>query len=173
MSAHLDDVSGVTIGSYAFQAFADTYGDTVPGAGLDSILTPQAIAILPEMNELCLLTNIERLHAIAQPVVGDFVSRDPTTTPPWADLLAENSAGSVAFDAPLFVAQGLSDELVVPADTTDFVAREKSLGIDVTYERIPSATHGTVAYLALPAMLAWLDGVLADDAPDGGAASLL
>ncbi|WP_243075554.1 alpha/beta fold hydrolase [Microbacterium sp. SS28] len=78
MSVHLDDISGVTIGSYAFQAFADTYGDSVPGAELDTILTPEAIAILPQMNELCLLTNIPELHAIGEPVVG---GRSPRATP--------------------------------------------------------------------------------------------
>lgn len=160
VSAHLDDISGVTIGSYAFQAFADTYGSTVPGADVDTILTPEAIAILPEMNALCLLTNIPELHAIGTPVVGNFTKADPTTTSPWDQLLAENSAGAVGFDAPLFVAQGLDDTLVVPQDTTDFVAHEASLGIRVTYEEIPFATHGTVAYLAVPGLLSWLDRVV-------------
>jgi pimeloyl-ACP methyl ester carboxylesterase len=159
MSAHLDDISGVTIGSYAFQAFADTYGDSVSGAQVDTILTPEAVAILPQMNELCLLTNIPELHRIGEPFVGHFTSSDPSTTPPWAQLLAENSAGSTAFDAPLFVAQGLDDTLVIPTDTADFVRHEASLGISVTYEEISFATHGTVAYLALPGMLQWLDRV--------------
>jgi len=157
MSAHLDDISGVTIGSYAFTAYADVY----PGASLDDILTPAARRIVPRMNELCLLSNISTLHEIGQPLVGDFTTSDPTTTEPWASLLAENSAGATAFDAPLFLAQGLKDELVVPSDTTRFARHEADLGMDVTYHEIPFATHGTVAYLALPAMLRWLDGVSA------------
>lgn len=156
MSAHLDDISGVTIGSYAFSAYAQVYQDT-PGVSLSSILTPAAVAIQPEMNRLCLLENISTLHELGQPVVGDFTTADPTTTEPWRTLLTDNSAGATAFPAPLYVAQGLADELVVPQDTTDFVQHEKSLGISVTYEQIPIATHGTVAYLALPGMLEWLD----------------
>ncbi|MFC0198528.1 lipase family protein [Microbacterium arthrosphaerae] len=155
MSAHLDDISGVTIGSYAFTAYAEVY----PEAGLDGILTPAAQGIVPRMNELCLLSNISALHRIGAPLVGDFTTRDPTTTEPWATLFAENSAGATGFDAPLFLAQGLDDELVVPSDTTEFAAHESSLGIDVTYHEIPFADHGTVAYLALPALLRWLDGV--------------
>lgn len=69
----------------------------------------------------------------------------------------DNSAGSVGFDAPLFVAQGLKDTLVVPSETDAFVKRESDLGIAVTYERIPFATHATVAYLALPGLASWLD----------------
>ena len=154
MSAHLDDISGVTIGSYAFSAYSEIYD--VP---IGDILTPAAIAIQPQMNELCLLSHIAELHRTGQPVVGDFTLSDPTTTEPWATLLKENSAGSVAFAAPLFIAQGLDDELVVPKDTKDFAQHESSLGMDVTYHEISFATHGTVAYLAIPGMLRWLDRI--------------
>ncbi|NYF18010.1 pimeloyl-ACP methyl ester carboxylesterase [Microbacterium sp. AK009] len=165
MAAHLDDISGVTIGSYAFDAYAEIYGDSVSGTQLSDILTPEAIDILPRMNELCLLTSIPELHRLGEPLVdGNFTTADPTTTSPWRELFAENSAGSRSFDAPLFIAQGLDDELVVPADTLRFARHEAGLGIDVTYQEISFATHGTVAYLALPGMLQWLDRVLADPA---------
>ena len=158
MRAHLDDISGVTIGSYAFTAFSEVYADQ--GAELAGILTPKALEIVPSMNELCLLTNIPELHAMGEPLVGDFTTSDPTSTPPWAGLLADNSAGSTAFEAPLFIAQGLDDELVVPSDTADFAQHERSLGMDVDYHPIAGATHGTVAYFSLPALLAWLDRVV-------------
>ena len=157
MKAHLDDISGVTIGSYAFTAYAGIYGPSTPGAQLDDILTPDAVAAMPSINALCLLTSIPQLHAIGQPLVGNFFRADPTTTEPWKTLLAENSAGQVAFDAPLFVAQGGDDQLVIPADTAAFVAHEQALGIDVTFEQISFATHGTVAYLAIPGLMEFLD----------------
>jgi pimeloyl-ACP methyl ester carboxylesterase len=159
MSAHLDDISGVTIGSYAFTAYAETYGDSVAGAELADILTVDAQRIVPEMNELCLLSDLDRLHKIGEPLVGDFTTSDPTTTEPWADLFAANSAGQAAFDAPLFVAQGLADQLIPPQVTADFVAHELSLGIDVTFREIPGATHATIAYLAMPEVLLWLDSL--------------
>jgi pimeloyl-ACP methyl ester carboxylesterase len=152
MRTHLDDISGVTIGSYAFSAYSQVYDEPV-----DTILSPGAVANLPAMNRLCLLTSIPELHAIGRPLVGSFTTSDPTTTEPWAGLLADNSAGATAFDAPLFVAQGLSDHLVRPEDTAGFVRHEASLGMDVTEEKIPFATHGTVAYLAVPGLMEWLD----------------
>ena len=151
MRSHLDDISGVTIGSYAFTAFAEVYD--LP---IEDILTPAAQEIVPRMNRMCLLTNIPELHRIGDPLIGDFTVSDPTTTEPWASLLAENSAGSVGFDAPLFIAQGLQDKLVVPADTRRFAEREAALGIDVTYQEIPFADHGSVAYLAVPGVMGWL-----------------
>ena len=132
LNAHLDDVSGVTIGSYAFAAYAQVY----------------------------LLTDMEELHRLAGPVIGSFTSADPSTTEPWATLLEQNSAGGVGFDAPLFVAQGLRDALVVPEDTQGFVAGERALGIEVEYHEVGWADHGTIAYAALPALSAWLDRVL-------------
>lgn len=155
MKTHLDDISGVTIGSYAFTAFAEIYADR--GADIGDILTAEAVAIQPQMNELCLLTHLDELHRIAEPVVGRFVSADPTTVEPWATLLDENSAGSSGFAAPLLVLQGLSDELVRPADTQGYVARAESLGIDVTYRTVSVATHGTIAYLGLIDLVEFLD----------------
>lgn len=157
MKTHLDDISGVTIGSYAFTAFSEIYADR--GADIDSILTPEAVAIQPQMNELCLLTHIEELHEIAGPVVGKFTSADPTTTEPWATLLEENSAGASAFTAPLLIVQGLDDQLVRPADTEEYVEHAKSLGMDVTYRTVSIATHGTIAYLGLFDLAEFLDRV--------------
>jgi alpha-beta hydrolase superfamily lysophospholipase len=97
------------------------------------------------------------LHAIGQPLVGNFVVSDPTTTPPWDDLLTQNSAGSVAFDAPLYIAQGLEDTLIHPDDTREFAKREASLGMDVTLSEVPNATHATIAYFSLSGLMAWLD----------------
>lgn len=68
LSDHIDDISGVTIGSYAFASYSTVYADR--GATLESILTPTALKILPKMNGLCLLPDIDRLHRIGDPAVG-------------------------------------------------------------------------------------------------------
>lgn len=159
MGDHLNDISGVTIGSYAFAAFADVYGRTHPGAQVDDILTPAAVAALPELNSLCLLTHLEELHTIGTPLLGNYIKADPMTTAPWPALLTENSAGTVPFKAPLFIAQGLADTLVIPSSTQGFVTHEKGQGMDVTYLEVPGATHGTIAYESLPSLTAWLDKI--------------
>ncbi len=156
MGSHLDDISGVTIGSYAFPAFAEVYA-SVPGAELSSILTPAAIDKAPQMNSLCLMSSLTELHDIGQPLVGEFTLHDPTTAEPWATLLRDNSAGGKKIDAPLFVAQGNADELVLPADTAAFVAHEESIGIEVHAVIVPGASHGTIAYESLPELERWLE----------------
>lgn len=157
LRAHLDDVSGVTIGSYALTAYSEIYADR--GADLADILTPEALSVQPQMNDLCLLTHIDQLLDIAGPLVGTFVTSDPATTEPWATLLAENSAGGTTFDAPLLVLQGLDDQLVKPADTEKYVASAEAMGMDVTYRTVSIATHGTIAYLGLIDLVEFLDRV--------------
>ncbi|WP_301479390.1 hypothetical protein [Acidipropionibacterium jensenii] len=46
---------------------------------------------------------------------------------------------------------------MVPKDTQAFVEHEQKLGIDTTHHRAADADHGTIAYLALPALVSWLD----------------
>lgn len=151
----LDDdigtVSGVTIGSYAFTAYADAYD--VP---LESILTAWASAVVPSMAQLCLLGQNAQLHTLASPLVGSFLASDPKTTPPWDQILAENTPGSVRLQMPLFVAQGETDTLVHPSATAAFVARECGLGTNVQYLSIPKTGHGLVALKALNELLPFL-----------------
>lgn len=150
----IGDVSGVTIGSYAFQAYATVYDEP-----LDSILTPHAITALPAMNDLCLLSQNKQLHTIAQPLVGRFLTSDPETAEPWSGLLAQNTPGGSALTMPLFVAQGESDKLVRPSATDAFVASARADGTTVTYDRIPGATHATVALRSLRSLFDWLHAV--------------
>jgi pimeloyl-ACP methyl ester carboxylesterase len=154
LRADIGDLSGVSIGSYAFAAYADVYG-----ADLDTILTPAAIAALPTINSFCLLTQNEALHAAAKPLIGRFVTSDPATTEPWVGLLKRNTPGSVRLPVPLFVAQGLDDTLVRPGTTAAFVERERRVGSNVTYDEVSGATHATVANRAIPSVVTFLHQV--------------
>ncbi|QJU55800.1 alpha/beta fold hydrolase [Herbiconiux sp. KACC 21604] len=158
LKADIGDVSGVTIGAYAFTAYASVYGPSTPGAELDTILTPAAVEAAPTMNELCLLGQNSELHAIGSPLIGGFLSGDPGTVEPWATLLKENTPGSSGepLPVPLFVAQGDVDELVRPEITADFVDEQRAAGTEVTYETVENTGHGLVADRALPGLLRWL-----------------
>ena len=155
LEADIGDVSGVTIGSYAFDAYASVYRST-PGATLDTILTPAGAAATPAMSALCLLGQNAALHDIATPLIGRYLAADPTTTQPWAGLLSANTPGSARLPVPLFVAQGEADALVRPAVTAAFVAKECGLGTHVTSLTLPGVDHVVVALDAMPTLLPWL-----------------
>jgi pimeloyl-ACP methyl ester carboxylesterase len=151
----IGDVSGITIGSYAFQSFSTVYGPTVPGTKLDTILTPAGVKATPLMAKLCLASGHFQLHALAGRLLDGYLAGDPATTEPWATLLRENTPGKSALTVPLLVAQGDTDTLVVPSTTAAFVAHECSIGTKVTALHIPKTGHGLVALRALPSVMSF------------------
>jgi pimeloyl-ACP methyl ester carboxylesterase len=165
MTDDIVDVSGVTIASFAIPAYQAAYGDRFGEDAIGAILTPAGAASTPKMAALCLLSQTEEIHAIAGPLVGDYVTGDPATTEPWKTMLAENSAGGTPLTVPVFVGQGLADELVRPAATEGYVELLCTQNADVTFHRYPDVTHGLAAYAALPDLLLWLPTL--DDRPDG------
>jgi Secretory lipase len=164
LKSDIGDVSGVTIGSYAFAAYASVYRD-VPGVALDTILTPAGAAATPAMAQLCLFGQNGELHQIATPLIGHYLARDPATTEPWARLLRQNTPGAMRLPVPLFIAQGDTDVLVKPPLTWQFADRECGLGTHVTRLAIPQTGHGEVAVRALPTLLPWFAAVESDAGP--------
>ena len=165
MTANLDDISGVTITSYAVPAYETAYASRPDASQIDDILTPAGAAATPSMNSFCLLTQTAKIHAIATPLIGKYVTSDPSTTEPWQTLLAENSAGGSPINVPIFVGQGLSDKLVDPAASGEFVAGLCAKGEHVSYLAYPGIDHALAAYASLPALALWLAAVGAGQSP--------
>ncbi len=166
LADHRDDVSGVTIGSYAFDALVSVYGNSDPSVRLEDVLTPPGVAVVPQIEPRCLLTDMKELHRIATPVVGDFFAVDPGTTEPWSELLRQNTPGGSPLGVPLLVAQGDADELVLPSATSAFVERLCSSGEQVTYRRYPGIDHGLIGERIVPYLLDWFAAVRSGESTD-------
>jgi alpha-beta hydrolase superfamily lysophospholipase len=159
MTDDIGDLSGVTIASYAFASYGAAYADRYSKAEITAILTPAGAAATPQMTALCLLQQNADIHAIAAPLVSDYVTGNPATTEPWKTLLAENSAGSQPIDVPVFVGQGLADTLVRPTATADYVRTLCAAGTDVVSRTYRGIDHGTAAYASVPDLMLWLADV--------------
>ena len=168
LQADIGDVSGVTIGAYAFGAFQEAYEDEHPDLALTSVLTPEGAAAVPEMAPLCLLGQNKALHAIATPLIGRFVAEDPTQVEPWATFLEENTPGAERIEVPVLVTQGLKDQLVRPETTDSLVQRLCAVGDEVQYRTYPGADHGTVAYRTVPLLIPWLRARVAGEPLEAG-----
>ncbi|MGZ6976378.1 MAG: alpha/beta hydrolase family protein [Acidimicrobiia bacterium] len=155
LADHRDDASGVTIGSYALDAFRKVYGPTDPGARLDRLLTPVGVSVVPKIAPRCLLRDTAALHRIARPAVGHFFAVDPSTTEPWRSILAQNTPGDEPIRVPVLITQGEADHLVIPATTADFVARLCRAGEHVTFRRYPHIDHGLVGERTVPLLIPW------------------
>jgi alpha-beta hydrolase superfamily lysophospholipase len=168
LADHRDDESGVTIGSYAINAFVDVYGPTDPSVRLDTVLTPEGAAVVPEIAPRCLLGDVDALHRIAEPVVGNFFAVDPGTTEPWSSILQENTPGGSPISVPVLIAQGDADELVLPPATAGFVAKLCGSGEHVTYRTYPGIVHGLIGERTVPYLLGWFSDVRAGRSTDDG-----
>jgi pimeloyl-ACP methyl ester carboxylesterase len=156
---HRDDVSGVTIGSLALDAFHRVYGATDPEVTLDSVLTPEGEAVVPKITPMCLLKQMKEVHAIAAPVVGNYFSADPSTVEPWATLLAENTPDGSPIVVPILVTQGTADELVIPATTAGFVDRLCAAHEQVEFRTYDGIDHGLIGELTVPYLISWMSTV--------------
>lgn len=151
----IGDVSGVSLGSYAFQTYQSVYGPSTPGLALTQVLTDDGAAATPQMAQLCLIGQNSQLHDIAGPLVGKYLRHDPATTEPWAGILQQNTPGNAPITAPLFVAQGLADQLVHPAATEQFVRQQCAKGTHVIFKEVPGAGHGQIALDVVPDVLSF------------------
>jgi Secretory lipase len=161
----IGDVSGVTIGSYAFAAYQQAYASRYPGLELTSILTNAGASVTPTMANLCLFGDNLKLHALARPLRGNYLRSDPSSTPPWSTMLAENTPGPPPSELPVFVAQGGADTLVVPSATQAYVAAACRSGARITLREYEIDTHGTIANTAVPDVLGFFRSTLAGAAP--------
>jgi len=161
----IGDVSGVSLGSYAFQTYQSVYGPSTPGMALTQVLTDDGAAATPQMAQLCLIGQNSQLHEIAGPLVGKYLSHDPATTAPWAGILQQNTPGNAPITVPLFVAQGLADQLVHPAATEQFVRQQCTKGTHVTFKEVPGAGHGQIALDVVPDVLTFFAGARAGAPP--------
>ena len=157
----IGDISGVSIGSYAFAAFQAAYAPSYPGLTLDSILTPAGAAATPAMAELCTFGQRAALHKLAKPLLGAYLRANPATVEPWATMLRENSAGGAPIGAPVLIAQGLKDALVKPSATTGYATKLCAAGEHVDYRQYPTATHGTIGLDAGSRVRQWFAAALA------------
>ena len=78
-----------------------------------------------------------------------------------------NDPGDVRTDVPMLVVQGTADATVPPALTDTFVTTKACpIGDTVQYLHVSGATHGTVVFVVVPTVTAWmLDRVAGRPAP--------
>jgi len=159
--------AGVSLGSYAFHAYESFYGPSNPGMSLEQIIEPEALDVVPRIAELCLFGQHREMQRLGAPYVGRFISHDPATVEPWAELLQRNTPGAEPLGVPVLVAQGEADQLVDPSSTAAYVEHLCTTGEQVDFRRYEHIDHGLIATVALPAVLATFRSVLAGDAPTG------
>lgn len=100
------------------------------------------------------------LKAFRQPV-ADVIAHNPADVPAFADVMARATAGNRPTAAPLFVLQGLGDDIVYKTFTDMYVQHACAIGDTVRYQTYGGAGHYDEAERAAPDVVNWIKDRLA------------
>lgn len=153
VAAPVSDVGGLV---RRFSADPDQVGVVAAVvAGLDAaspdadpalVLTPDAVALLPQADIDCIDGFRQRFAGPPADTIRIPLADDPT----WAALLDAQLAGTTDPGIPVLVVQGDADETVAPAETAALVERLATAGADVTSVVVPGGHGVDVSAEVLP-----------------------
>jgi pimeloyl-ACP methyl ester carboxylesterase len=124
-----------------------------PDTNLASVLTPLAIAGLGYVDQHCAADVIDHY---AEFTPSQIIAQSPLIVPAFAALLQQNTAGTVATAAPLFIAQGDRDELVPKPTTDQYVQRACGVGDHILYRVYPGQDHIGARDASVKDIQAWM-----------------
>jgi len=132
-----------------------------PQADPADFLTPEALAKLPLLEELCSGDIGDAFRAIPE----GLTTRSPGDVPPWPKLMRKNSAGNRKTEAPVLVFQGGADPLVLPALTDAFARKACDRGDTLDYRVYAGEDHVGALFAARDDILAFFAARLDGDTP--------
>lgn len=161
-AADQNSEDGVLLGGWAMNAYAQVYGPSTPSLNLATELTPTGLQSLPTFENLCIPTDDTQLNTIATPLVGNFwANANPGGTPPWNQLLQQNTPGAVKTPAPIFIAQDTADAVVPAANTATLAQQLCAKGDTLNLKSYPGLSHEVIGFDSAPDALAWMQAILA------------
>lgn len=163
--ADIGSLGGNSLTAMALLSWSKVYD--IP---LDSVLVPGATRTFEAVARSCIerISELLRLEQIAQPLQHEFLKVDPTTTEPWAGIMQNNSPGKKPAGAPVFIAQGTADTLVLPKITLQFADRLCKAGTVVEMKMLEGVSHGFAGYGSADEAVAWMaDRFRGHPAPNG------
>ena len=150
-----ESLIGQVLGPYAVRSYAETYDDVVATDYIDPRMYPIYAAAsrrcIPESDETVTLLTAMTMH-------GTMYRTDPATGP-LGERLDENVPTRM-IDAPLFIAQGASDPLILPSVQEKYVKSRCEAGQELVYREYPGRDHLSVVADDSPysaELLTWTD----------------
>lgn len=151
---NLSNVTGGSIfASYLLQGYANAYDDVDVG----DYVNPTARTSFDEVVGRCLAEPAVLLSAIGSVTLGDDVFSTDLAGGPLLDRLAEN-VPTMPIEAPLLLAQGESDSLVLPEVQDAYVDERCTAGQPIDYRTYPGLDHVPLVEAdspLIPELLEW------------------
>jgi acetyl esterase/lipase len=134
---------------------AVAWPDTYPGLRIEQVMSGLARQDYKPIAKQCVLVaGIE--GALRNDLGQRFFSRDPTSVSNWRAVLGLNTVPLPPARLPLFIAQGLSDEVVLPDTSALLVQHYCQADVVLTTDWISGIGHVKVADAVGPKVTSWL-----------------
>jgi acetyl esterase/lipase len=166
----IDTSGGRSLTAMTFYSWSKLYG-----ISLKDVVEPQAMPTVNALSNECIESIFDMLeYSITErPLQKAFlVRKDFADIEPWKSLLAQNSAGPVPADVPVFLAQGTADGIVSPAVTKAYYRRLCKAGVQVRFDLLPGVSHVSVAKKSASDAIQWITGRFGGTTPPDDCSSL-
>jgi acetyl esterase/lipase len=144
LADNLEAVEGTEPGNvlsiFAVESWTAYYPDIPDGTLTDDARRPAA-----RLADAC-INQPSRLRIVVAGLVlpDEVLAIDPADDPVWTARLDENTPDPTGVTAPLLVAQGLADQIIVPGVTTTWVSARCDAGAPTDWLTYPDVNHPAV-----------------------------
>lgn len=139
-----------------------------PQVDLSQVLTPPALAKSDKVVGSECYEDV--LAAFRQPV-DQVIAQNPSDVAPFPELMAQNTAGRRPTAAPVFVFQGLGDDVVYKVFTDMYVRASCATGNDVLYKTFSGIDHYEEVKSSEADVVAWIAAREAGEPATGNCAT--
>jgi hypothetical protein len=128
------------------------------GYPTERLISPLTVLSYREIANDCLERqgNLLDILFAEKPLQKTFLLENPTRIDPWRSQILRNTPGREPFNIPVFIAQGLADQIVHPPVTENYVQRICARGDVVRLALMPGVTHHDIAKDAAPLAVEWM-----------------
>jgi hypothetical protein len=128
-----------------------------PDAKVADVLTPAGLEKTKVVDQKCYGAVLD---AFKLPV-DQVIAKNPSEVPPFPDIFVADTPGRAPTAAPMFVYQGLSDDVVYKVFTDQYVEKACALGNTVDYKTFTGKDHYEENEAAEKDVLEWMQARLA------------
>lgn len=154
LAQDVHEAAGVVLTAFAITGWTHSYPDLSAG----DILKLGTRPFVEQLSRGCVEDTGQGLVDLPGVIAlhSRFLSRNPATTPGWSEAFVANDPSPREQPIPMLVAQGLSDTLVRPDTTIEFVKDACAHHANIELDTYPGVGHFAIRTAALPQSLKWI-----------------
>jgi len=133
----------------------ESWPEYYPGVSTRDVLTPEAIDASPTLVDECIKQ--AALEALVRQHVGQrYFAADPESVTAWNDAIHDQTPDPLPADMPVFIAQGTTDEVVLPWPNAIIQEAWCTAGSTISVLWMGGIGHMAAATTSGPSAVAWI-----------------